>query len=420
MRPQTMVEKILSRNVGRQVEFGEIVVAKPDLVYAHDGTAPLAIKVMRDAPEIYRVLDPGRVVFVVDHASPPPTVAAASVHREMRLFAKEFGVRLIDVGEGICHQVIPELGLVKPGDVVVGADSHTTTLGALASFATGVGSTDTAIAMALGKVWLRVPEAVKVVVTGELPVGVMGKDLALHIVGTVGADGMTYRAMEFWGDGLKHLSMDSRMTICNMGVEAGAKVALMPTDEVALNWFEGVGLHGVGRVVPDEGAEYVDTLEFELGRLEPVVAAPPSVDNVVPVSEVVGVEVDQVFIGSCTNGRYEDFLTAAKVFRGRRVREGVRCVAIPASRRVLTRLLRDGVVEVLVRAGCVVAHSTCGPCIGAHLGLLASGEVAVSTSNRNFVGRMGHEGSRVYLASPATAAASAVEGRVADPRKYLS
>lgn len=414
--PQTMTEKILSGKVGRPVSPGDFVLAEADVAYAHDGTAPLAIKVMEENPFMYRVAHPERVFLVIDHASPPPHLEAARVHTLMRKFARRFGIRLYDVGEGICHQVIAESGAVRPGSLVIGADSHTVTLGALAAFATGVGSTDIALVFAYGATWLRVPEAVKGVITGRPSAAIGGKDVVLDLLRQVRADGLTYKAIEFVGDGLRHLSVEQRMTVSNMVVEAGAKAGIFPADNVLLTWLgtEGQSLR------PDPGAEYIDEIVIDLDRLEPLVAEPPNVDRVRSVAELEGVEVDQVFIGSCTNGRYEDFVTAARILRGRRVRDGVRCIAIPASRRVYMRLLEDGIVQELARAGCFVAHSTCGPCIGAHLGILDSGEVAVSTTNRNFPGRMGHKDSKIYLASPATAAASAVEGAIADPRKYLS
>jgi len=415
----SLTEKILSAKVGRRVSPGDFIVVDVDLAYAHDGTAPLAIKVMKENRELYKVYDPSKVVLVIDHVSPPPHVEAAKVHELLRSFAGEFGIKLFDVGEGICHQVIAEHGYVRPGMIVLGADSHTVTLGALSAFATGVGSTDIAVAFALGKAWLKVPEAVKILLEGKLKPWVTSKDVILNIIGSVKADGLTYKAAEFQGSAVKHLSVESRMTISNMCVEAGAKVGLFPTDEVLVSWLSSIGIEYRKTMSADLGAEYSDELNFNLSELEPQVAAPPNVDNVKEVTEVEGIEVDQVFIGSCTNGRYEDFLIAAKILEGRRVREGVRCIAIPASRKVFTKLLRNGVLEVLAEAGCFIAHSTCGPCIGAQLGLLGPGEVAISTSNRNFLGRMGHKDSKVYLASPATAAASAVEGKITNPKKYL-
>ena len=419
MNPMNMTEKILSSKLGRKVEVGEFVVVPVDFVYAHDGTAPLSIKVMNEIKELNKVFDPSRIAFIIDHAAPSPTVFSAHVHIEMRSFAKRFGIRLYDVGNGICHQVIAESGLIRPGMVVVGADSHTVTLGALGAFATGVGSTDAAIAMTLGKLWMKVPETIKVVINGKPKPWVLGKDIILHIIGSLGVDAATYKSVEFLGESLKYLTMDSRMTLSNMSVEMGAKAGLIPVDEVTKAWFKSLGINNIRTIRPDPGAEYEDEVIFDVAGLEPQVALPPNIDNVKPVTEVEGIEIDQVFIGSCTNGRFEDFLIASRIFKGRRVKDGVRCIAIPASRSIYLRLLREGIIEILVSAGCFVAHSTCGPCIGAHLGLLGGGEVAISTSNRNFIGRMGHKDSKVFLASPATAAASAIEGKIVDPSKYL-
>jgi 3-isopropylmalate/(R)-2-methylmalate dehydratase large subunit len=339
---RTLTEKLFEAKIGRRPSVGEIVVVPLDLVYAHDGTFGLAVEVMRQTPLLDKVFDPERVALFIDHAAPAPTVAAALVHQAMRKFAREKGVRLYDVGNGISHQVVADEALVRPGYFVVGADSHTVTGGAFAAFATGVGSTDAALAMATGKLWFRVPEQVKLILDGAPPPYIMGKDIVLHIIGRVGSDGMIYKAVEYQGSGLRYVSMDSRMTISNMAVEMGAKVGLFPSDDVAAAWFrEQHGLE-VPRLAPDPGAEYSDELTVELAELEPVVAAPPNVDNVKTVSEVEGVEVNQVFIGSCTNGRYEDYVAAARILKGRRVAPGVRCVAIPASRRIYRRLLRDG------------------------------------------------------------------------------
>jgi len=418
MGGMTITEKILSYKAGRRVYPGDLIVVGIDLAYAHDGTAPLAIQAMRENPELYRVFDPLKVLFVVDHASPAPHVEAAKAHKMMRDFARKFGIRFFDVGEGICHQIVAENGYARPFSLVLGADSHTTTLGALSSFATGVGSTDITLAISLGKSWLRVPEPVKVSLEGEVRPFISGKDIILRIIKEVGVDGLTYKAVEFHGDAIKYISMDSRMTICNMCVEAGAKTGIFPADGILLRYLSQIGVEGV-ELKADPDAEYDEIFSFDLSSLEPQVAEPPNVDRVRAVEELEGTEVDQVFIGSCTNGRYEDFLVAAKILRGRKARDGVRCIAIPASRSIYLKLLKDGVLNVLTEAGFLVAHSTCGPCIGAHLGLLGPNETVISTSNRNFPGRMGDKDSKIYLASPATAAASAVEGRIADPRKYL-
>ncbi len=414
----TIAEKIIGYRVGRRVSPGEFVVVDVDVVYAHDGTAPLAIQVLEE--NNIRVRS-SRVkkFFIIDHASPPPTTAAARAHAMMRRFASENDIVVIDCGEGVCHQVMAESGVVRPGMIVVGADSHTVTLGAFSAFATGVGSTDAALALAYGRVWLRVPESIKIVVNGRLKSGVYSKDLILHVIGELGCDYATYASVEYHGECIRSLSIDARMTITNMTVEMGGKAGLIPVDEATIKWYKKLGVESIPMIKPDENAEYREVIEFNASDVEPVVAEPPNVDRVKSVSEVEGVEVNQVFIGSCTNGRVEDFVTAARILSKHSVKRGVRCIAIPASRRVFLELLRMGVIEILLKAGCIVTHSTCGPCIGAHFGLLGDGEVAVSTSNRNFTGRMGSKDSRVYLASPATAAASAVEGRITDPRKYL-
>jgi len=416
----TLTEKILSHAVGRTVNPGEIIVTEVDLVYAHDGTAPLAIQVLSNELRFIKVFDPGKVVFVIDHAAPSPSINVSKVHKLMRDFSYSFRVKLYDVGNGICHQLIPEEGLVKPGMIIVGADSHTVTLGAFAAFAIGVGSTDAAIAIAYGKIWLKIPEIVKIAIEGNLPRGVYSKDIILYMLKTIKSDGMTYKSVEFHGKTLQKLSMDARMTLTNMCTEIGAKAALIPVDAVTKQWFEERGIYNIKELRPDTNAEYSDELLFDISNLEPQIALPPNVDNVKSISEVEGLEIDQVFIGSCTNGRYEDLLVVAKILNKHKVNPRVRCIIIPASRNIYLKALRHDIIEKLLQAGCVIGPPTCGPCIGAHMGLLAEDEIAISTSNRNFIGRMGHKRSKVYLASPATAAASAIEGKITDPRKYIS
>ncbi|MEM3712994.1 MAG: 3-isopropylmalate dehydratase large subunit [Thermoproteota archaeon] len=415
---ETIIQKLFRNRLGRPVKPGEIVVVDIDLAYAHDGTGPLAIDAFHELGSS-KVYDPPRIRFVIDHAAPSPNEGASNLQLKLRRFARENNIRVYEVGEGICHQVIPENENLKPGMMVVGADSHTVTLGAFSLFATGIGSTDFAEVMTSGKLWFKVPEAMKVSLTGKLKPGVMSKDLILRIIGDVGADGATYMSVEFQGDGVKTLSMASRMTICNMVVEMGAKNGIFPLDEITLKHVDASGLKDKSIFKPDENADYAVSLNYKLDELEPVVAAPHNVDNVKPVKELEGLEVNQVFIGSCTNGREEDFEIAAKILSKKGVKKGVRCIAIPASRRVFLNLLKNGVIDKLVSAGCTVTHSTCGPCLGVHFGILGSGEVAVSTSNRNFKGRMGNPESSIYLASPATAAASAAEGVITDPRKFV-
>jgi len=411
----TIVEKILAKASGKErVSAGDFVLADVDVVFAHDGTALLAIESMQEIG-VEKVFDKDKVVFFIDHASPSPSPQISNIHLAMRRFAKKHGIRFYDVGSGICHQVLPEEGYVKPGSVVVGADSHTVTHGAFNAFATGVGSTDAAIAMATGKLWFMVPESVKVTVEGKLGNMVMSKDLVLHVLGEVKADGLTYKSVEYHGECVEDMSVDSRMTLANMAVEMGAKCCPMELNKATDEWLR-ERVNGFKPVYADKDATYSDELHVDASKLEPLVAAPSNVDNVKSVREVEGTEVDQVFIGSCTNGRLEDIRVAAKILKGKRVK--TRCIVIPASRRVYREALNAGYIDRLVEAGCVVGFPTCGPCIGAHMGLLGDGEVAVSTSNRNFTGRMGSSSSKIYLASPATAAASALEGKIVDPRKY--
>ena len=414
-----LVDRIVSKALGREVTPGDIAVVSIDAVYAHDGTAPLVIDVVERELGLRRKVAVSRACFVIDHSAPAPHVASATIHREMRRFAREYGVKLFDLGWGISHQVVVEEGLARPGMVVVGADSHTPTVGALGVYAVGLGSTDVAIAMMFGELWLRIPETVKVSLHGSLPKGVMSKDVALHIIGEVKTDGMLGKAVEFRGDALRELSLDSRMTLTNMCAEMSAEAAIMPVDAATREWLSEKGYRIHRDIDWDVEEGYADEIPVEVAKLEPLVAAPYDVDNVKGVDEVCGTEIDQVFIGSCTNGRLEDIEVAARILHKRRVKEGVRCIVAPASRRVYIEALKRGYISILVEAGCVVAPPTCGPCAGAHMGLLAAGEVAVATTNRNFPGRMGHRESKVYLASPAVAAASAVEGVIADPRKYL-
>ncbi len=413
----TMVEKILSLKVGKKVSPGEHVVAPVDLVYAHDGTAPLAIEVMERLG--IRELR-GRTAFTIDHASPPPNVDSASIHLRMRDFASRWGVRLFDVGEGICHQVLPESGMVKPWDLVVGADSHTVTLGALGALAIGVGSTDAAVAMITGSIWLRVPESIALSVNGELRSYVTAKDVILEMIGRLGSDGANYKAVEFLGSTVESMSVDSRMVLANMSVEMGAKAGLVPTDDKTIAWLSERVQGEIRGIRPDDGANYSSLHEFSAPEIKPNVSLPGNVDEVVPVEEVEGEEVQLVFIGSCSGGRFEDFLSAARIMRGRRRSEGTRCIAVPASKEVYGRLVASGLIGTLLEFGCLIGPPTCGPCIGAHMGLAGPGEVVVSTSTRNFPGRMGSPDSRVYLASPLTAAASAATGRLTDPGRFLA
>ncbi|RJS89563.1 3-isopropylmalate dehydratase large subunit [Candidatus Bathyarchaeota archaeon] len=416
----TIAEKILARSSGRRtVSSGEIVKAKIDVAMMVDVTAPLAIRSMREMGR-ERVWDPERVIIVLDHLAPASSIAAAETHRTLRDFAKRQGIRgLYEVGEGICHQILPEKGHVRPGEVVVGADSHTCTHGAFGAFATGVGSMDMAAALATGKLWFRVPETVRVEIEGRLPEMVTPKDVILEVIGRIGADGATYKAVEFHGATVREMSIAGRMTLCNMAIEMGGKTGIIEADERTLEYLKGRTEAPLRPVRSDPDAEYSERFTFEVTGLEPRVAIPSSVDNVRAISEVEGREVDQVLIGSCTNGRLEDLEVAARILKGRKVHRGVRLLVTPASREVYLKALRSGVLEVLLRSGAVVTNPTCGACWGGHIGVLAPGEVCLSTSNRNFVGRMGSPEAEVYLASPATAAASAIRGAITDPREMV-
>ena len=415
----TITEKILAAHAGVEtVKPGELIQADVDIALANDITLPLAVKPFREAGGT-RVFDRERVVIVLDHFNPAKDIESATRLAEARSFAREMGlVHFYDVGKmGIEHVLLPEQGIVVPGDVVIGADSHTCTYGALAAFSTGVGSTDFAAAMLTGKAWFKVPETLRLVLRGRPGPWVSGKDVILHIIGRVGVDGALYRSIEFAGDGVSHLSMADRFTVTNMAIEAGAKNGIFPFDEQTRTYAEAHGSRPYRVYESDADAVFAETLEVDLSALEPVVALPFSPENVRPISRVKGLKVDQVVIGSCTNGRIEDLRVAASLLRGRTVANGVRLIVIPGTPSIMSQAISEGLVEDFLRAGGAVSTPTCGPCLGGYMGILARGERAVSTTNRNFVGRMGHPESEVVLASPAVAAASAVAGCLADPRE---
>lgn len=414
----TMTQKILAAHAGKaEVRAGELVMAKLDLVLGNDITAPVAI---REFPKFgrARVFAREKIALVPDHFAPNKDIKAAAQCAAMRAFAKEQGiVNYFEVGHdcGIEHALLPEKGLVTAGDLVIGADSHTCTYGALGAFAAGVGSTDMAAGMSAGEAWFRVPGALKILLTGKPGKWVCGKDAVLHLIGRIGVDGARYQSLEFAGDGVANLSMDDRFTIANMAIEAGAKNGIFPVDGQTLAYLRAHGAKRPRIYAADEDAEYARTVEIDLGALEPMVAFPHLPSNVRSVREAGGVEIDQVVIGSCTNGRISDMRMAAEVLRGRKVAGGVRAIVIPATQRIWLQSLEEGLLKVFAEAGCVVSPPTCGPCLGGHMGILAKGERCVATTNRNFVGRMGHVESEVYLASPAVAAASAIAGRIAAP-----
>lgn len=408
---QTLSEKILSHTAGREVRAGDLVVVNVDRVMAHDSLAPQIIKIFKEDLGEERVHDPERIALFIDHVAPACNISTAEGQALLRRFAREQSIEhFYDVGQGICHQLMIEEGLVTPGTVAIGADSHSTTYGAIGAFGTGMGSTDVALAFASGKTWLKVPETIRVKARGELPERVGAKDLILYLIRRLGSEGATYQALEFHG--LSHLTLASRMTICGMSVELGAKVGIVPPDATIKRRF----------AVPDwlaveEGASYVSEVEMQLRDLEPHVAIPHPIDRVVPISEVGEVKVDQVLLGTCTNARLEDLEAAAEILKGRSIDPGVRMIIIPASHRVFTQASANGTMLTLLEAGATFATPGCGPCIGRHMGVLAAGEICLSTGNRNFAGRMGSPEARIYVGSPQVAAATALTGRISDPRR---
>jgi 3-isopropylmalate/(R)-2-methylmalate dehydratase large subunit len=416
---QTFAQKILAQKAGLdQVEPGQIVTVAPDKLLTHDNTAAIA-KIFRQIG-VDRVARPEIDVIVLDHVVPAATEGHATNHQQIRRFVAEQGiVNFYDVGEGICHQVLPEKGHALPGYLIVGSDSHTPTAGAFGAFAVGIGRTEAAAVMATGEIWLMVPQSFRLSITGQVPQGVYAKDIILHIIGDLGADGADYRSVEFAGPVVGEMSVASRMVLCNMAAEMGAKAGLVEPDQKTRDWLRGRTTVKYEEVFADPDAAYERVIEYDVSTLEPQVARPHTVDNVAPVSEAAGTRVDQAFIGTCTNGRLEDFEVAARILRGRKIAPSTRLLILPASREVLLAALAEGLVTDLVNAGAVVLNTGCGPCLGAHEGVMAPGEVTVSTANRNFKGRMGCKDAEIYLASPATVAASSLRGEIVDPREFL-
>jgi homoaconitate hydratase family protein len=413
-------EKILARASGKStVHPGEIVDANVDVIMVHDLTGPLAIESFNKIG-VSKVWDNKKVVIILDHQIPAESVKMAELHKMLRKFAKEQSIRLYDVGEGgICHQVMPEKGYVTPGSLIVGADSHTCTYGAFGSFSTGIGSTEAAAVFATGKLWVKVPEAIKFEVNGKFPKYVTPKDLVLNIIGKIGVDGAIYKSVEFTGQTMHDMSIAGRMTICNMAVEMGAKNGIVAPDETTRKFLAPRVPDGkveIEQWQSDADAKYEKTIAVDVSNMEPQVACPSSVDNVKPISQVGDVAINQAFIGSCTNGRLEDLQMAAEIMKGKKVKSGVRALVIPASQEVYAQALKAGLVDIFTEAGALFCGATCGPCLGGHIGIIASGEVCVGTSNRNFIGRMGSPQASVYLASPAVVAASALTGKLTDPR----
>jgi len=416
-----ITEKILTKASGKNtVHPGEIVDANVDMIMVHDLTGPLAVEAFKKIG-VKNVWDNKKVVVILDHQVPAESIKAAELHKTMRKFAQDQQLRIYDVGKGgICHQVMPEKGHVLPGTVIVGADSHTCTYGAFGAFATGIGSTEAATVFATGKIWLKVPEAIKINVEGQFQKYVTPKDLILSIIGKLGAGGAIYKSAEFTGPTIRAMSIAGRMTLCNMTVEMGAKNGIVEPDETTRKFLEGrtaKPLMPFESLKSDADVSYNKVIDIDVTDLTPQIAYPSSVDNVKPASEIGNVRVEQAFIGSCTNGRIEDLRLAAEILKGNMVKDGVRTLVIPASQEVYRQAITEGLIEIFTDAGALVCGSTCGPCLGGHIGLLAPGETCVSTSNRNFIGRMGSKEASVYLASPATVAASAITGRITDPRE---
>jgi len=415
----TMTQKILADHAGlEKVQAGELIEVGLDMVLGNDVTAPVAIKELSKFKD-NKVFDKDKIALVPDHFTPNKDIKSAENCKCMRDYAISNDItNYFEVGcMGIEHALLPEQGVVTAGDCIIGADSHTCTYGALGAFSTGVGSTDMAAGMVTGKAWFKVPSAIKFVLTGKMKKWVSGKDVILHIIGKIGVDGALYKSMEFTGDGIKNLTMDDRFTIANMAIEAGAKNGIFPVDELTLNYIKEHSTKPYKVYEADEDAVYDEVIEINLSELDPTVAFPHLPENTRTIGETGDIKIDQVVIGSCTNGRISDIRVAAEVMKGKKVAPGIRVIVIPATQEVYLTSLKEGLITTFVQAGCIVSTPTCGPCLGGHMGVLAAGERAVSTTNRNFVGRMGHTESEVYLASPAVAAASAITGKISSPEE---
>ena len=417
----TMTQKILAKHAGLDhVEVGQLIEAKVDMVLGNDITTPVAITEFEKAG-FTQVFDKGKISIVLDHYTPCKDIKSAELCLQARNFAHKHEItNFFDVGQmGVEHALLPEKGLCAPGEIIVGADSHTCTYGAVGAFSTGIGSTDMAAAMATGLLWFKVPAAIKVTLKGKLQPMVSGKDVILHLIGEIGVDGALYQSLEFTGEGVASLSMDDRFTISNMAIEAGGKNGIFPVDEKTMEYISGRVNRPCEAFEADPDAVYAREVVIDLDTLEPTVAMPHLPENTKVVSEVAGLPINQVVIGSCTNGRISDLRAAAQVLKGKKVAGGVRCIVIPATQEIVLQAMQEGLIQTFIEAGCAVSTPTCGPCLGGHMGVMAEGERTVSTTNRNFVGRMGHVDSEVYLASPAVAAASAVTGHITHPKEVM-
>ena len=414
----TMTQKILASHAGLDsVVAGQLIEANLDMVLGNDVTSPVAINEMNKFGK-KSVFDKTRISLVMDHFTPNKDIQSAENCKQVRTFAKEFGItHYFDVGNmGIEHALLPEQGIVTCGDCIIGADSHTCTYGALGAFSTGVGSTDMAAGMVTGKAWFKVPSAIKVVITGKKHGYISGKDVILHLIGEIGVDGALYKSLEFSGDGIKELSMDDRLCISNMAIECGAKNGIFPVDDITLEYVKGRSEREYKVFEADADAEYEKTITIDLSTLKSTVAFPHLPENTKTFDEIDRIDIDQVVIGSCTNGRYSDLKAAAEILKGKHIAKGIRCIVIPATQTIYKQAIKDGFIDTFIDAGCAVSTPTCGPCLGGYMGILAEDEVAVATTNRNFVGRMGHVTSKIYLASPEVAAATALTGKITDPK----
>jgi len=415
---KTIAEKILSAHAGRNLQAGDFAICDIDFTFGQDGTSSIIIDRIKElgTKELKT-----NFCMVIDHSAPSPSEGVSRVHKKMRSFAQEFDSKLFDIGCGVCHQVIPESGEILPGDLVFGADSHTCTYGALGAFSTGVGSTDLAIALATGKNWLKVPPTYKIIVKGKIPKGIFAKDIILYIITDIGADGATYKAVEFSGPVIDKLDMDGRFTISNMVVEMGAKAGFMPVDEKTIQWLSGrvKGKRKINKICADSDAKYEKVLEYDVSNLKPQVARPHSVDSAVSVNELKDVKIQEAYLGTCTNGRLQDLKIAAAILKGKKVSPDVRFIIAPSSRTIFQQAMDAGIIDIFVKANAVVVAPGCGPCVGTHNGVPADGENVISSANRNFKGRMGNPSAFIYLGSPATVTASAIKGKITDPRKFI-
>lgn len=415
---KTIAEKILSKHSARNLKAGDFAICKVDFTFGQDGTSSIIIDRVK---ELGIKKFKTKFCMVIDHSAPSPSEGVSKVHKKMRAFARDYNTCLFDIGCGVCHQVIPESGNILPGDLVLGADSHTCTYGALGAFSTGVGSTDLAIALVTGKNWFKVPRTYKIIVKGRLSKGVFAKDIILHIISDIKADGATYKAVEFSGPVIDKLDMDARFTICNMVVEMGAKAGFMPVDKITNDWLlkRGLKAGSINSVAADKNANYEKVIEYDISRLEPRVSCPHTVDNTSAAAKLKKVKINEAYLGTCTNGRLSDLKIAAKILKSRKIASDVRFIVAPSSRDIYLEALKAGIIDILIKAGAVIVAPGCGPCVGTHNGVPADGEVVISTANRNFKGRMGNPNAFIYLGSPATVTASAVEGKITDPRRYL-